>query len=59
MKKITDVFTDEIIVFSSPGLAIILLFRTEASNLKRIVELEEEIKSIYEVVAKEIMKGKN
>ena len=55
IQQISDVFADDLLIFSSPGLANIILFRNIASKLLRLVEEEEDNKSI-ELVVKQIVK---
>lgn len=54
VNKIADLFGKDLLVLSSPGLANILMFRTTASSMLRIEELDEDDKSI-EVVSKRIL----
>ena len=54
-QQINDMFADDLLIFSSPGLANIILFRNTASKLLRLVEEEEDDKS-SELVAKQIVK---
>lgn len=55
IQQLTDVFHKELMVFASPGLANIIMFRSRASNLLRLVELEEEDRSI-DTIAKQIVR---
>ena len=55
VQRLNKFFADELIVLSSPGLANILLFRSTASNVLRVVDFEEDDKS-PEVVAKQIVR---
>ena len=55
IQQISDVFADDLLIFSSPGLANIILFRNTASKLLRLVQEEEDDKST-ELVAKQIAK---
>ena len=54
IQQISDVFADDLFIFSSPGLANIILFCNTASKLLRLVEEEEDDKST-ELVAKRIV----
>lgn len=55
ISQICEVFGDDLLVFSSPGLANILVFRNTASDLLRLEELDDDNKQI-ENVAKLIVK---
>ena len=55
VQRLNEFFAGELIVLSSPGLANILLFRSTASNVLRVVDFEEDDKS-PEVVAKQIVR---
>ena len=55
VQRLNKFFAGELIVLSSPGLANILLFRSTASNVLRVVDFEEDDKS-PEVVAKQIVR---
>ena len=55
IQQLSDVFADDLLIVSSPGLANIILFGNTASKLLRLVEEEEDDKST-ELVAKQIVK---
>ena len=55
IQQISDVFADDLLIFSSPGLTNIFLFRNTASKLLRLVEEEKDDKST-ELVAKQTVK---
>ena len=54
IQQISDVFADDLLIFSSTGLAYIILFRNTGSKLLRLVEAEEDDKST-ELIAKQIV----
>lgn len=54
-KQISEVFGEDLLVFSSPGLANVIVFRSTASDLLRLEQLDEDNMQI-ESVAKQIVK---
>ena len=55
IRQISDVFDDDLLIFSSPGLTNIIRFRNTASKLLRLVKEEKGDKSA-ELVAKQTVK---
>ena len=55
IQQISDEFADDLLIFSSPCLTNVILFRNTASKLLRLVEEEKDDKST-ELVTKQIVK---